>query len=129
MLAGPPRAHLFLLAEPVNGRAGMLLGLTHGHGWQQRTLDYVQGSLREEELTVVLAAAHAAGFSPDLVEIGTFGRRPDGVALTSAGLGLGRVIAEDGYDPESVAELEIREDGGLRVFLGRLSDHLDNQPS
>lgn len=123
------RAHLFLVAEPVAGRAGMLLALTHGEHWQQRVHGCLQSRLRDEAVTGALAAARVGGFSPSLEELSRFDRREGGVALTSSGLGPGRVLTDDGWDPESLAELEIREDGGLRVFLGRLSDHRDAQPT
>ncbi|MGI8691801.1 MAG: hypothetical protein ACR2JK_02725 [Geodermatophilaceae bacterium] len=106
----------------------MLLALTHGEGWQQRAHDYLQSHVRDEALTGALTAAKVGRFSPALGELSLFDRRADGVAMTNGALGPGRVYVDDGHDPESVAELEIREDGGLRVFLGRLSDQVDARP-
>jgi hypothetical protein len=118
------QAHLFLLAEPLAGRSEMLLHLTSGNGWEQRLLSYATGHATNPEVQRALAETHSGGFSPDFDSLRTFDRRPGGVALTSYPLEPGRVLRTDVSDPESVAELEVHEDGGLRLFMSRLSDHI-----
>jgi hypothetical protein len=116
------QSHLFLLAEPLTGRPEMLLHIVEGDGWQQRLLDFARRSVTPE-LQQVLAAT-VGGFSPDIGQLQSFDRRPDGAALTTYGLASGRVLREDTLEPENVAELEVDEDGGLRMFTSRLSARL-----
>lgn len=115
------RAHLFLLAEPVTGRPEMLLDLVDGHGWQRRIV-----ALRDAgtALKVVEALAEVGieGHDPDFGVMSTQVRRPTGAAVSTFNLTSGRTLLDDGYDPTSVADLEVSEDGGLRLFMSRLSD-------
>ncbi len=115
------QAHLFLLAEPLAGRPEMALHLTDGEGWQQRLLTFTHTWGRSRQLQAVLGSVKAGGFSPDLDAMTTFRRRPGGAALTTSGLLEDRTVARDAYGLESLAELEVREDGGLRLFTSRLS--------
>lgn len=120
-------AHLFLIAEPLVARPDMLLSITDGNGWQQRVLDFRQRG-RTAELRAVLGAVGAADFSPGLEEMQTFDRRPSGVAVSTYGIAPGRVRQnEEGYnDRESAAELEVGDDGSLRIYTSRLGDILDD---
>ena len=123
------QAHLFLLAEPLTARPGMLLHLTDGDGWQQRLLTFAHERGRGPEVQEALAAGKIEGFSPDLGTMQDQHRRPGGAALTSYALAQGRVLRTGRHDPETVAELEVYEDGGLRIFMSRLSDHLPHSQS
>ncbi len=99
----------------------MLLHLTDGNGWEQRLVAYARLALAPA-VQQSLAKANISGFSPDIEALQSFDRRPGGAALTTYGLKPGRVLRSDSFDPESVAELEVHEDGGLRLFTSRLSD-------
>jgi hypothetical protein len=116
------QAHLFLAAEPLSGRPAMLLHLTDGDGWHQRLLTYTTSRGFASEVQRALAGI--GGFSPDLDVMSSFDRRPGGAALTTYNLAPGRLLRQEGLDPESAGELEVYEDGGLRMFTSRLSDHL-----
>jgi hypothetical protein len=63
------------------------------------------------------------GFSPDLSSAHQGHRRARGVALSSSGLGAGRIYTPEGRSSdEDVIELQFFEDGGLRLLMTRLSD-------
>lgn len=98
----------------------MLLRLTHGERWQERLLNFVRDQGGSSDLRQVLR--RLGGFSPDVESMSSFDRRPGAVALTTHGLAPRRVIRTDTYSPESVAEVEVYEDGGIRLFLSRLSE-------
>lgn len=121
------QAHLFLIAQPLAGRPGMLLSLTYGGGWQERLLRFVQSACTDQRLQQDLAVDKIGGFSPDLLEMSTFDRRPNGAAYSTYGLGPGRILRDDAYGQETVAEFEVHEDGALRIFMSRLSDHLSER--
>jgi hypothetical protein len=64
------------------------------------------------------------GFSPPLTWASDFALRSAGVAL-AYGLGSDRSWSEHGGpSPADAVELEADEDGGLRIFMSRLSDSL-----
>lgn len=120
------QAHLFLLAEPVAGRPGMLLDLVHGPGRRNRLNELVRQA-SSPEVTKVLQTVHVGDHSPALSYASDFALRSTGVALTSSRLSSDRTPAATGGDfDEDIVEIEIDEDGGLRIFMGRLSDrHAD----
>lgn len=72
------------------------------------------------DLTALLAEVGAAQFSHDLQELQTHDLRPDGVAWTSYGLAQGRTRRNDGVN-ERAGELEIGDNGGLRLYHSQLS--------
>jgi hypothetical protein len=113
------QAHLFVIAQPVSADPELLL----------RAI--TPTSLSEWVCKRVLSGppCRAAGqsFSPDLGSTANdVSRRADGVALASYYLGPGRVPqpSRDGepVDETTLLDLEVREDGGLRLFCGRASD-------
>jgi hypothetical protein len=113
------QAHFFLLAQPSTPRPGMLLKLVHGEKVHVRLLGLVQ---RAESAEVREALRSTGGFSPPLDSASEFAYRSAGVALVY-GLGSGRSWSDDGgSSAEDVVELEVDEDGGLRIFMSRLSD-------
>lgn len=116
------QAHLFLLAEPIAGRSSMLLDLIHGAGSRDRLFKLV-GHAAAPEITRILQAAGVGGFSPSISYATDIALRSTGIALTSR-LNSNRTPATSGgqFD-EKIVEVEIDEDGGLRIFMGRLSDN------
>jgi hypothetical protein len=65
--------------------------------------------------------------APALKSANQFARRSTGAALTSFHLNDARQIRPDLNTPSgNVVELEVHEDGGLRIFMGRLSDYLQS---
>ncbi|MFI5867433.1 helix-turn-helix domain-containing protein [Streptomyces sp. NPDC051546] len=113
------QSHLFLVAQPTAGRRDMCLPITGAKDWNQRLRALIQRALQ----TPRTRAALSTGFSPDLSSAHQDHRRARGVALSSSELGAGRVYTPKGgaYD-ESVVELQLFEDGGLRLLMTRLSE-------
>lgn len=116
------QAHLFLLAQPTAGRPGMLLDLIHGAESRNRLHQFV-GRADSPEVVDALQKAHINGFSPSLTYANDFALRSTGVALTSRLTNDRTPAAAGGPLDEKIIELEIDEDGGLRIFMGRLSDN------
>ena len=117
------QAHLFLLAEPSAARPGMLLDLVHGAGVQVRLSEFARRADGPDIQKILKATG---GFSPALTWASDFAFRSAGAALTY-GLASDRSwSADDGPSPEDVVELEVDEDGGLRIFMSRLSDSLQS---
>ena len=117
------QAHLFLLAEPTAARPGMLLDLVHGAGSQVRLSKFAQRA-DAPDVHKILQAARAGDLPPSLSWANDFALRSAGAALTY-GLASDRSwSADDGPSPEDAVELEVDEDGGLRIFMSRLSDSL-----
>jgi len=110
-------AHLFLTALPVPGKAGMVLDLIGETDWQRRLVDLVH---------VRGAAASGfnpegpGGFAPHLGQPQGLERRAAGWAVTTPGFGPGRRLIPDA-DEGHLLELEVDEDGALRLFCGRAS--------
>jgi hypothetical protein len=113
------QAHLFLLAEPVAGRPGMLLDIVHGdRNWLYELVD----DAASLDITKIFWNVGVGQFSPALRNASDFALRSAGVAFTSR-LASDRTPAATGGDfDEDIVEIEIDEDGGLRIFMGRLSD-------
>ncbi|OUS91941.1 helix-turn-helix domain-containing protein [Rhodococcus sp. NCIMB 12038] len=112
------QAHLFLLAEPVLGAPDLLAPVTNAPRWQEHVLRLTNGartSAIEDQLH------HLAGTSPDWGALSQFDRRPAGIAVTSFGLEPGRLLRPNQKD-EDALEIEIDEDGAVRLFMSRLSD-------
>jgi hypothetical protein len=117
------QAHLFLLAQPSVARPGMLLGLVHGQDVQVRLLEFAR---RVDAQDVREVLKMTGGFSPSMEWASDFAFRSAGAALTY-GLAIDRSwSSDDGPSPEDVVELEVDEDGGLRIFMSRLSDSLQS---
>jgi hypothetical protein len=120
------QAHLFLLAEPAASKQGMLLDLVHGSEWRNRLFEFAHAA-DAPEVRQVLQAVGAEGFSPSLSWASDFALRSAGAALTY-GLASGRSpAAANGSSEEDMVELEVDEDGGLRIFMSRLSDSLPSE--
>lgn len=114
-------AHLFLVAQPQAGRPDMLVGLTGAVDWNSRLAGLIERG-HSNELNQLLKETDAA---PTLRDAGNGSRRARGVARTSSNLGEGRVFAPaSSYAPDDAIELQVFEDGGLRLFSSRFSDEI-----
>jgi hypothetical protein len=128
LYAGDERqqAHGFLLAEPLTGRAGMLVPLTDVPIDHERLLRFALQAKRPATQSL-LNTVQARDFSPDFSSLQSFDRRHGGVAMSTYGIAAGRRLREgDGYTShESDSELEILDDGGLRIYTSRLTSGRD----
>ena len=110
-------AHLFLAALPVPGKSGMVLDLLGDTDWQRRLVDLVH------RRAVAASGFHPdgpQGFSPNLGQPQGLERRAGGWAVTTYGFGPGRSLLPDAAE-DHLLELELDEDGELRLFCGRAS--------
>ncbi|MFE1797751.1 helix-turn-helix domain-containing protein [Streptomyces sp. NPDC059517] len=115
------QSHLFLVAQPTAGRRGMCLPLTGATDWNIRLHKLVSRVHENTELRAALSGA--AGFDPDLTSAHQSHRRTRAVALSTSELGAGRAYTPtDSYGAENVIELQLFEDGGLRLLMTRLSN-------
>lgn len=116
------QAHLFVVAAPVTPRREMLLDAVHGDNWEQTFLTLYRAGLQ-----LGLGDQYdRETFAPDLRHAGSFARRADGAALTDSGLTASRDLAERANPGapfrEDTIELEVTEDGVVRLMSTRLSD-------
>ena len=122
-LTEQPEAHLFVVAQPVAADPELLFRSVGESG--------LAGWVRDRVLSGLPCARAGTAFGPDLGSTATdISRRADGVALATYQLGPGRVPRPNGdHPPEDtdLLELEVREDGGLRLFCGRASDSIQGK--
>lgn len=109
-------AHLFIVAVPVPGRDRLVLDLLGATEWQRPLLDLVHGAVARSGVN----AEGPGGFGPHLGRATGLERRAAGWALTTYGFVPGRVVQPDAEE-DGLVELEVDEDGELRVFCGRAS--------
>lgn len=114
------QAHLYVVAAPVTPRPEMLLGLFDGSSAHARVQELI----------------HAAGpipgvpdqdqLPPRLSYATSFETRVDGVALTSGLGGDGTRSYQPGVSERvsDILEVELTEDGLVRIFNSRLSDEV-----
>jgi hypothetical protein len=122
-------AHLFAIAQPVGARTDLLervIGGSGPQGWHEFLHGQVRGGSAGRPLS--------DPWSPDLPGIGEPSRRARGWALRSSGMTAGRDVEAPRADaPRAVdvekrlLDLEVNEDGGLRLFCGRASDTLRDE--
>ena len=117
------QAHAFLVAEPLTGRPDMLLSLTDVPIQHERLWSFARQAQRPAT-QLLLAAVHARDFSPDFTSLQGFDRRHAGVGMSTYGIGPGRRLRDEpGYTKrESDSELEIMDNGGLRIYTSRLTN-------
>ncbi|GAA1995188.1 ATP-binding protein [Catenulispora subtropica] len=111
------RAHLFLVAEPQAGRPDLLLEFTSAANCNLRFAELIQHKAYPpylEDLPTV---------EPSLL-FGTNGyRRARGIARATSNLGEGRIFTPQSKTTGARAiELQLFENGGLRLFFTRFSD-------
>lgn len=113
------QAHLFLVAQPTAGRRDMCLPITGAQDWNMRLHHLIR---RVHENQSLRTALKGRGFSPDLSDAHQSHRRARGVALSSSSLKSDRTYAANGrHGDENVIEVQLFEDGGLRLYMTRLS--------
>lgn len=121
------QSHLFLVAQPTAGRRDMCLPITGAQDWNMRLHTLISRVQKNQTLRAALANH---GFSPDLSHAHQGHRRARGVALSSSSLRSDRTHVADGsWGEEDVIEVQLFEDGGLRLFMTRLSDNPNRQAS
>lgn len=114
------QSHLFLVAQPTAGRRDMCLPITGAQDWSLRLHTLISRVQENQELQ---AALSNRGFSPDLSHAHHGHRRARGVARSSSSLKSDRTYAPEGrWGDEDVIEVQLFEDGGLRLFMTRLSE-------
>jgi hypothetical protein len=120
-------AHLFGIAHPVGASADLLQRvLKNPEGWSRFIQSKIRGGPAGQPLGDDLSPG---GWSPDLPRLDDISRRARGWALSAPGIQKGRKVVppEPGTTSPAVVEkrlldLEIGEDGSLRLFCGRASD-------
>jgi hypothetical protein len=107
-------AHLFVVAQPVSPRSDLLL----------RALDTTSQAWHEF-LSTRIRHQTASLWRPDLPDAIHVSPRAWGWALSTLEM-PGRVVDQsDEYRETSLLDLEVREDGGLRLFCGGASQTLN----
>ncbi|MEK8141680.1 ATP-binding protein [Streptomyces sp. M10(2022)] len=118
-------SHLFLVAQPTAGRRDMCLPITGAQDWNMRLHHLIR---RVHENQRLRTALDGKGFSPDLSHAQQGHRRARGVALSSPGLSADRTYAVDSsHVGDDVIEVQLFEDGGIRLYMTRLSDGFPRQ--
>ncbi|MFF5264589.1 helix-turn-helix domain-containing protein [Actinomadura viridis] len=113
------QAHLFLVAQPLAGRPDLLLEFTGASTWNSDLHEFIQKAYTPE----IQAAIDGNDVSPALHEIGNGYRRSRGIARATSNLANRSGFSPtSSYSPEDAIELQVHEDGGLRLFFSRLSD-------
>jgi hypothetical protein len=120
------KGHLFLVAQPQTSRPDLMSDLIDGDRWQERVFAFVREHAYSETVNSALQRADAFDFEPEVASASVvIDARAQGVAISTPTIGRGRAYKPGAYaHPEHAAELELHDNGAIRVFLGRLTDHL-----
>ncbi len=120
------KGHLFLVAQPQTSRPDLISDLIDGDRWQERVFAFVREHAYSEVVNSALQRADAFDFKPEVASASVvIDTRAHGVAITTPTIGRGRAYTPGQYaHPEDAAELELHDNGAIRLFLGRLTDHL-----
>jgi hypothetical protein len=119
-------SHLFLLAQPAASTSNLLLPIFDAPTARQQLSEIVQavGKLPIADLV-------DGGFAPDYDMATQIHPRAAGMAASSYQIGRGRAIIRNPQTlhSEDALDIEFRYDGGIRVWMGRLSerDHNDHE--
>lgn len=112
------RGHLYLVAHPQMARHDLAQDLLQGD--VRRLLQFNGETTVERALQQWAPRPSSASSTP---------RRAHGVALCSQELREGRQVhSDDARSERTSLDIELREDGGLRVFVGRLTDERNGIP-
>ncbi|HUP14771.1 MAG TPA: ATP-binding protein [Acidimicrobiia bacterium] len=110
----PTLAHLFVVALPRPGRPTMLLDAVPQHGqWQKWLLSLIRRRAN-------LYPPFGSKWAPDFGDATNCTTRSDGWAASCYDLQAGRQLASADRE-DHLLEIELSEDGEVRVFCGRAS--------
>ena len=114
------KAHLFLVAQPLAPRRDMLFDLVSTPNWNQNLLHFIDGAYAPE-LNALLGRMT---YQPSLRYSGNGYRRARGAARATGSLGNGRRFTPAANDAtaEDALEIQVHEDGGIRLFFSRFSE-------
>lgn len=114
------QSHMFLVAQPLSAPRDLLLDLTSGPKWNIQLAQFIEKTYTPEINTRV----DGLETYPKLIDAGNGYRRSGGVARASNNLGDGRIFTRNpgAYHDENAIELQVFENGGLRLFSSRLSE-------
>lgn len=126
----PEQSHLFVVAEPLPGRPDMLRDIVHAERWMNELTIFagrmihgpIADRVRDHPRDIIQ-------FSPDATHAGNHARRANGAALTTYDMNSDRSLKIDPsrtFNTEDVVELEVDDSGAMRLFCGRLSDHVNS---
>lgn len=110
-------ARLFVVAQPVSADRRLLLDATE----ERDVRAWVNWLVSQPVLK------KQPGYSPGIHSTHQLSRRAHGAGRSTYEVGPDRAVRDNGSHPASVkglVDLEIREDGGLRLYYGRASDWL-----
>jgi hypothetical protein len=108
-------SHLFVIARPVTGKAEMALDVVEPDYLRWISSNLINGPP---------GAIFSIGWSPDFPSLGQYSRRARGWAVHTPHTMSDGHLAEDARE-NHLLELELGEDGSLKLFCGRASDTLD----
>lgn len=113
------KAHLFLVAQPLAGQRDMLFDLVSTPDWNKNLREFIDKAYTPELNTLLGRMT----FEPSLRYQGSGYRRARGAARATHGLGNGRRFtpSPDDVTAEDVLEIQVHEDGGMRLFFSRFS--------
>ena len=119
------QSHLFLVAQPLAAPRDMLLDLTTGPKWNLKLGQFIDKA-HTAEINTRLDGLEAY---PKLTDAENGYRRSGGAARASRNLGEGRIYTPDPgtYRDEDAIELQVFENGGLRLFSSRLSEQINEE--
>lgn len=112
--SGRRNGHLFVVAQPVNGSKHLARSFVRGH---RQGIDEV---VNQAESTL----GALTGLPPTPSYASSYASRSAGVALCSPTLENGRLLAsvdDDERIEANAVDIEFREDGGIRIFVGRMT--------
>ncbi|MFJ8871277.1 helix-turn-helix domain-containing protein [Streptomyces sp. NPDC102473] len=126
LLDSGDQSHLFLVAQPSAGRRDLLLSLIEPPDWSARLARLIRRAEASAELAMAL---RGVGITPDLGLAYRGQRRAGGIACCSDSLGDGRLyMPSTRHSTQDVIELQMFEDGGLRIYQSRFSDSIGSPP-
>lgn len=107
--------HFFIVAQPISGAGDLLQRALATSDWRA----WLEGEFQ----TAVQSFGHTVATPPDLFrEAITIASRANGWAISTYEIGADRRIRPNGAHPAEevgLLDLEVRDDGGLRLFCGR----------
>ena len=106
--------HLYLVAWPISARRDAALTVLKQPDLQ-KMFTLIQSG--ESELS-----SRSREFAPGPGYASTLRLRSEGLALTTLGLATSSRLLEGTRDESTMVDIEFREDGGIRVLMGRMTD-------